>query len=139
MNDQPDKILDKLLAGLLGKGIGEKDDDDTDDLPSASEQKAVLESILNQDLSKHVVGAYVERNKAGKKRYKWPREGEVGMITTVLDKPIVDRSEGQMDFMHGQIAVCKMQGGKLHVATSFVDFRYYKVVSHAPKGNSDED
>ena len=131
--------LDKLLAGLLGESKGKDDDEDSDDLPPVSEQKGVLEAILNQDISKHQVGAYVERNKAGKKRYKWPRDGEMGVITHVLKEPALEGHERQSDLIHGQIAVCKMQNGKLQVASSFVDFRYYKVVSHAPKGSSDED
>lgn len=134
--------LDNILKGLFSESDDDdeddrprkrkrSDDDDDEDMPSAETQKALLETLLEKPIKGFKVGDYIKRNKLGKKRYKWPKDGEVGIVTHVFAEPVLDGGSNPT-MVHGEITVCKLLEGKISLVPATVDFRYYERVSSAP-------
>lgn len=65
-------------------------------------------------------GDIIQRNKFGKKRYKWPREGEVAVVQEVFPVPMLDHDSTD----YGVIAAIVSEGA---VMTFTVDFRCYEL------------
>lgn len=133
--------LDKLLKQLLGSDSKKKDDDDEDgdnETVPATEQKALLEGLMEKSVDLKV-GDYIKRNKYGKKRYMWPKEDEVAMITALYPPNTLNCSGSSADLVHGEMTTVKTKNGKAHLISCSINFRYYDKVSAAPKIREDDD
>lgn len=76
------------------------------------------------------VGDRVARNEDGENRYKFPRKDQVGIVTSVFEKPMLDE-HGMV--VHGEIGIVIAKAGSEEstVISHPVDFRYFKRRPHA--------
>lgn len=113
-----DKDIERLLAGLKAAVSG----DDDEDHGTLETQLEKLTKFVHANSGKPLEkGDIVVLNENGKVRYKFPRKGQIAMVSDVFDKPMVD-DDGHV--CNGTIAVYLKD--RECVNTYTLDLRCYK-------------
>lgn len=106
------------LAAMF-ESLAERQEEKEKPLPSLEGQKEVLEDFLNRLVpaaKELTVGDWVRLNSHGKAKYNFPREGQLGLVVSVFDKPIAE----EYGVAHGEVAVVHHNVLQCHI----LDFRY---------------
>lgn len=102
-------IMEELLKqALMSEGMPEKYQDNGEALRD-------LKAFLERKNISFEVGDQIERNELGRKRYKFPGDGQVALCVEIYDEPKMDADD------------CDLNNILMAVAVAKGIFRYYEV------------
>lgn len=128
--------MEEIINQLINNGAGSHSDHaDGDDCNcgdtekdfklgiSQNEQREILQEFVDQKALK--VGDIVERNQHGKKRYKFPIDGNAAMVTQVFAAPMLDE---RSCLTNGEVTILVKGPRGIRVASLLVDLRLYSKI-----------